>query len=319
MTLRRPVTVTTWLLLSLVVIGLSPVLLGLAELSAAVRRDRRPVMFVRVLVAYFAYELGTLVGCGVLWVAGGRRRVRAHWRLLRWFVAGLAGGITSALEISIEPEPSPEAETALRTDGPLLVFSRHAGPGDTLFLAHRLLSEFDRLPSVVFKESLAIDPSIDLLSHRLPHAVLDTSDRDECETEITRVSGQLGPRGALLLFPEGGNFTEERRRSALDRLRRKGRDRQAAQAEQMPRVLPPHPIGVQCALAANPDADVVFAAHTGLGLAASPGALWRDVPAGRTLRTRMWLVPARQVPTDRDAQAEWLYEWWQRIDDWIAG
>jgi 1-acyl-sn-glycerol-3-phosphate acyltransferase len=318
MTLKRPFTVVTWLVLGLLFLAASPVALALAGVASAAMGDRRALVFVRALTAYFAYEVGALAACGALWLAGGRRHVAAHWRLLRWFVHGLTGQVASALEITVAPEASPEAEAALRADGPLLVFSRHAGPGDTLLLADRLLSEFGRRPSVVFKEALAIDPTVDLLGHRLPHAVLDTSDRDECEAAIGRVSAQLGARGVLLLFPEGGNFTQERRRSALAKLRRKGHDREARRAERMTHVLPPHPIGVQCAVDANPRADVIFAAHTGLGIAASPGALWRDMPLGRTLRTRLWLVPAGEVPADADAQAQWLYDWWQRIDDWIA-
>ncbi len=59
---------------------------------------------------------------------------------------------------------------------------------------------------------------------------------------------------------------------------------------------------------------MIFAAHTGLGLAAFPRELWREMPIGRTLRTRMWLVPADERPTDPDSQVEWLYEWWKRVD-----
>jgi 1-acyl-sn-glycerol-3-phosphate acyltransferase len=318
-TLRRPFTVVTWMVLGLLIVLLSPVLAALAGVASAATGDRRPLVFVRVLTAYFAYEVGALTACGALWLVGGRRRRDAHWRLLRWFVRGLARQGTSALEVTVVPEPGPEADAALRADGPLLMFSRHAGPGDTILLADRLLSEFERRPSIVFKEALAIDPTIDLLGHRLPHAVLDTSDRDECEARIGQVSAQLGQRGVLMLFPEGGNFTQERRRTALAKLRRRGHNREAARAERMPHVLPPHPAGVQCALDANPQADVIFAAHTGLGLAASPKTLWREMPVGRTLRTHMWLVPAHEVPRDDEARTEWLYDWWKRIDEWVAG
>ena len=64
-------------------------------------------------------------------------------------------------------------------------------------------------------------------------------------------------------------------------------------------------------------ADVIFGAHTGLGLAAFPREIWRRTPIGRTLRERMWLVPADERPDDPEAQVQWLYEWWHRIDDWV--
>jgi 1-acyl-sn-glycerol-3-phosphate acyltransferase len=322
--LRRPLTVVSWLVLSTLVLAISPLLLVLAALARALTRSRKPLIFTRLLITYFAHELATLLACGALWLISGAGRFmrtapfqRLHWRLLRWYVRGIAARALSALEIIVSPEHSPEAVQALQADGPLLAFSRHAGPADTILIADQLLSRFDRHPSVVFKETLAVDPSIDLLAHRLPHAVLDTSDRTECETEITRVTEQLDRRGVLLLFPEGGNFTPERRRSALRKLWGKGRRQEAAAAEQMPHVLPPHPTGVQTALAANPTANVIFAAHTGLGLAAYPGQLWRNMPIGRTLHTRLWLAPASEIPRDPDRQTEWLYDWWKRIDDWI--
>jgi hypothetical protein len=85
----------------------------------------------------------------------------------------------------------------------------------------------------------------------------------------------------------------------------------------MENVLPPHPTGALAALRGSPWADVIFAAHTGLGLALSAGELWRRLPVGRTLKTQMWLVPASERPQGQDEQEKWLYHWWQRLDDWI--
>jgi hypothetical protein len=119
------------------------------------------------------------------------------------------------------------------------------------------------------------------------------------------------------LFPEGGNFTPERRRRAIRSLWRKGERRAAREAQRMSHVLPPRPSGLQAALRGREQAPVVFAAHTGLGLAAYPLELWRDAPIGGTLHTRMWLVPASEIPADPEQQILWLNEWWTRIDNWI--
>jgi hypothetical protein len=199
----------------------------------------------------------------------------------------------------------------------VLVFSRHAGPGDTFLIVDRLMSRFDRRASVILKQTWALEPCVDLLAHRLPQALVDTGDREDAVVQIENVATELDRRGALLLFPEGGNFTPERRRSALSKLRRKGRRRAAARAQEMSNVLPPRPSGALAAIRGNPNADVIFAGHTGLGLAASPSDLWRDMPIGRTLRTRMWLVPASDVPADSDDQVAWLNQWWRTIDGWI--
>jgi 1-acyl-sn-glycerol-3-phosphate acyltransferase len=317
------VTITTWTVLSIACLLLSPLLLAGAALAAAVLRRPQPVLLVRFLIAYFALELRVLVRCGVLWVASGfGTRIRSprfralHYELLRAFVHRLATRLRTLLDIDVEPVLSEDVRRALATDRPLLFFSRHAGPGDTLLLVDLLL-RFDRLPSVVFKDTLAIDPCVDLVGHRLPQAILDTSDREESEERIEEVAATLDGRGILVLFPEGGNFTVERRRRALRSLWRKGRREEAEAAHRMSHVMPPHPTGALAAMRGLPTADVIFSAHTGLGLAAFPRELWRHTPIGGTLTTQMWLAPAGERPADPDEQVEWLYGWWERLNRWV--
>ena len=322
--IRRPLTVTAWLMMSSVCLLLSPILLAIAAVASALTGRPQPLILARLVISYFGRELTVLVACGAMWLASGfgirmrsRRWQLLHYRLLRWFVRGLAAQMLTLLDIDIEASISPQALRSLELDRPLLFFSRHAGPGDTVLLVDQLLSDHGRLPSVVFKETLAIDPCIDLIGHRLPHAVLDGSDPEESEGLIESVAAKLGPRGVLVLFPEGGNFTPERRRKAIDRLWRKDRRREAAKGETMTHMLPPHSTGALAALRGNPDADVVFSAHTGLGLAAFPRELWRHTPIGRTLKIRMWLAPAGDRPGDPDEQVKWLYDWWKRLDEWV--
>ena len=322
--IRRPLTITTWVVLSVAALALSPLLYAGAALAAAVLRRPQPLLLVRFAIAYFALELRILVRCGVLWVASGfgaqirSPRFRAlHYELLRTFVCTLAQRLRTLLEIDIAPEIPDDVGRALESDQPLLFFSRHAGPGDTLLLVDLLLRAYNRLPSVVFKDTLAIDPCVDLVGHRLPQAILDTSDRQESEERIEQVARSLDPRGILVLFPEGGNFTPERRRRALRKLWRRGRRRAAEQAREMEHVMPPQPSGACAAMRGLPDAGVIFSAHTGLGLAAFPDEIWRHTPIGATLHTHMWLAPAADRPVDPDQQIEWLYGWWQRIDRWL--
>jgi 1-acyl-sn-glycerol-3-phosphate acyltransferase len=322
--LRRPVTVTVWLLVSLICLTLSPILLTLAALVSALTSRPQVLIFTRLAIVYFRLELVALIACGALWLAsaggrfmGTRHFQRLHLVLLRWFVHAFAVRWVSLLEIDVPEEPPSEASRALEADGPLLFFSRHAGPGDTILLIDRLLTRFERAPSVVFKQSVAVDPCVDLIAHRLPHAVLDTSDPEACEARIAQVAADLSDRGVLLLFPEGGNFTHERRRRAIGKLRRTGRRREAARAEGMTHVLPPRPSGALAALRANPTADVVFGAHSGLGLAAFPREIWRQTPLRRTFRSRMWLASTAERPVDAEAQVVWIYDWWKRLDDWI--
>jgi 1-acyl-sn-glycerol-3-phosphate acyltransferase len=323
--IRRPVSITLWIVLSIALLAVSPLLLLAAELVGGLTGDRRLAIATRIAIAYFTRELVTLAACAAIWLASGAgRRLGSapaqalHWRLLRWFVGGIARGVARSLNIRIVEEAgSDSAAAALHGDRPLLVLSRHAGPADTILLVDRLVSHFARRPSVVFKEPLVLDPAVDLLAHRLPHAVLDTDNPPECEARIAQTAAALGRRGVLLMFPEGGNFTPQRRRNVLRSLRRRGHQTAATAGERMHHVLPPRPSGTVAALRANPTADVVFAAHTGLGLAAFPRDIWRHLPVNGTLRTQMWLVSRAEVPGAEDEIAAWLNKWWARIDAWI--
>jgi 1-acyl-sn-glycerol-3-phosphate acyltransferase len=322
--LRRPVTVTAWLLVSTTVLALSPLLLALAALASAVTGRPQVLIFTRLAIVYFALELLVLIACGALWLAacGGllmkaKLFQRLHLALLRWFVHAFTLRWIALLEIELPDEQPSAANRALDADGALLFFSRHAGPGDTILLIDRLLTRYARAPSVVLKESVAIDPCVDLIAHRLPHAVLDTADPEACEARIEEVAAGLGERGVLLLFPEGGNFTPARRRRAIRTLRRGGRRRDAARADAMEHVLPPRPGGALAALRGNPTAEVIFGAHTGLGLAAFPREIWRQTPLKRSFKSAMWLTPVAGRPTERDGQIAWLYDWWKRLDDWV--
>jgi 1-acyl-sn-glycerol-3-phosphate acyltransferase len=184
-------------------------------------------------------------------------------------------------------------------------------------LVHLLLTRFRRFPHVVMKQQLALDPAIDLAARRLPQALLDMSDDEACKAQIGALARLGDERGVLLLFPEGGNFTERRRRRAIVGLLRRGKRRQAQRARAMEHVIAPRPGGAVAALRAAPDLDVVFSAHTGLGREAFASELWRRLPSGQTMHVRMWLSAAAERPTDPDALERWLYDWWERMDAWI--
>ncbi len=58
----------------------------------------------------------------------------------------------------------------------------------------------------------------------------------------------MGQGSALVIFPEGGNWTPFRWRRAIDRLRRRGRPDLAERAAAMPNFLPPHATGALTAI-----------------------------------------------------------------------
>ena len=77
--------------------------------------------------------------------------------------------------------------------------------------------------------------------------------------------------------------------------------------------------GVTAAIAAAPEADVVFVAHTLFEVVGTVTRAWRRIPLGAPVWVCFWRVPAAEVPRDRVEVARWLYAWWARIEAWIAG
>ena len=137
-------------------------------------------------------------------------------------------------------------------------------------------------------------------------------------TRLTALARGLDCDDAILLFPEGGNWTPVRHRRAITRLLRAGRREAAADAESNPNVLPPRPSGVLACLAGRPDLGVAIVAHTGLEDIVSPTAVWRALPVtGRPMTVRWWYEPAGTLP-DADAdRREWLRLQWAIVDSWI--
>jgi 1-acyl-sn-glycerol-3-phosphate acyltransferase len=77
--------------------------------------------------------------------------------------------------------------------------------------------DHDRRPRIVLKDLLQLDPLVDVYLNRLPNAFLRAG-ADDSTARVAQLAHGLGDEDALLIFPEGGNFSEGRRRRAIDRL-----------------------------------------------------------------------------------------------------
>jgi hypothetical protein len=178
---------------------------------------------------------------------------------------------------------------------------------------------FDRRPRVVMPAFLQWDPVADVVCHRLPSLFIDHDPEhsDEYVRKIGDLARGMGDRDAFVLYPEGNDFTERLRLRAIAYLRRKGHNRAAERAEAMERVLPPRHRGPLAAIQAAPEADVVLVAHTALEELGSFAELYRRLPLERPVKARYWRIPAGEVPREQEPLIEWLYGWWQVIDDWI--
>jgi 1-acyl-sn-glycerol-3-phosphate acyltransferase len=325
---RRPATVTLVVGLSLL-LTLAPVVLLVGALVSPLLPGRwRPLRVLAFLLVYLALELAALVAAVVLWYAAGFGRelrspsfVTAHYWVLRRVLHALVVAARWLFRLRIHTDGagwSPLDDGVPGSTNAMLVLSRHAGPGDSFLLVETLMDrDHLRRPRIVLKDALQLDPAVDVYLNRLPSAFL-TPGRPDSAEQVGRLATDLGEQDALLIFPEGGNFTPRRRRRAIDALRRKGLVAQADAAEGMEHLLPPRPGGVVAALDAAPHADVVFVAHTGLEHLSTPRDLWRGIPMDGQVAMRWDFVPAAEVPSGRDERASWLFDRWADMDRWIA-
>jgi 1-acyl-sn-glycerol-3-phosphate acyltransferase len=305
--------VTALPVIALVLLALAPVLPGRTRALrvvwlAAVHLVLESLLLALMLCLWLGTGFGALMGRPLM--------QRVHYELVAAYLRLLFSETSRVMRLDVSVEgPAPDAYL----DRPLLVFSRHAGPGDSFLVAHALVNWYDREPRIVLKDTLQWDPAIDVVLNRLPNRFIRPGRKGaNLEEEVGALARGLDDDDAFVIFPEGGNFTVERRERAIARLRGLGLHRMALRAERMIHVLAPRPGGVVAALANAPDAAVVWVAHTGVDHLTTVGDVWRALPMRLPIRMRWWLVPAASVPRDKDAQVEWLYEWWERIDGWVA-
>ncbi|MFC5825809.1 1-acyl-sn-glycerol-3-phosphate acyltransferase [Nonomuraea insulae] len=283
--------------------------------------QRRGARFVWFGVVWLTLESAVLMACLWLWVAGGARRQERHYGLIRWFLQKVYAAAVRIFRLTMdieEPELTADERSA-RLTRPIIVLSRHAGPGDSFLLIYHLLAGYQRRPRIVMKAALQYDPSLDVVINRLPNAFVPRkSGQTRIIDEIRRLSATMEDQDALVIFPEGGNFTPRRRRLAIRRLEEKGLAEEAKRARGMDHLLPPRPNGAIAAIEACPSADVIFVAHTGLDDLITMGDVWRKLPLSAHITAKWWRVPADQVPTAREERIRWLYDHWEQIDSWIS-
>jgi 1-acyl-sn-glycerol-3-phosphate acyltransferase len=332
---RRLVLAPLAVVIAVAVVLLSP-LLALLTVAFGLLGHARPGRMRGLRLLYFALiwlgaETSALFMCLGLWIAsgfGGRLRTEPyqsrHYAIMRWFLDLLYSGGTRTFGVRVEvdePELTDE-ERAARLTRPIIVLSRHAGPGDSFLLVRHLLSVYGRRPRMVMKATMQLDPGVDVVTNRLPNVFVQHGRTGEKVyiDQIERLARGLDQAGALVIFPEGGNWTPGRWQRGIRRLERIGRRDLAARAREMPNLLAPRTGGALAAIAACRDADVIFVAHAGLDRLVSVRDVWRSLPMNQVIRAKWWRVPVDEVPRslDHEAQVQWLYDWWERIDSWIS-
>ena len=205
-------------------------------------------------------------------------------------------------------------------DRPVILLSRHAGPGDAFLILRVVLRDGKRRPMFVGAAKLQWDPFLDIVGERIGnHYLLQNPTDPEADlASVAAMAASLKSNDTLGIFPEGGNFTPARREHRIESLKAKGRDDLVRTAESLQHTLLPRTGGTVAALQAAPDAVVLILAHAGLDDLWGFGDLWAAVPLSRTVVAHSWTVMPNERPDDRRELAVWLCREWQKVDDWIG-
>ncbi|HUR76177.1 MAG TPA: hypothetical protein VMZ00_17970 [Sporichthya sp.] len=284
----------------------------------------RPPRFRALRVAAFAVlytvgECACLLACAALWLRSpfpGRRDAERweswHVQLLRGLLGSLLRGAEALFRFRLRLE-SPRGAT-LDPERPLLVLGRHAGPGASFVLVHVLIQRFGRVPRIVLKRRLRLDPALDVLLTRIGCAFLGGPGSTGA---VAQLAAQLRGRDALLIYPEGSDWTPTRHRLAVTKLRLRGLRARASAAAARPHVLPPRSGGTFAALTGAPQAQLAVFMHTGHDDLLEAGALWRALPLRRELHMVWWSEPRPEV-ADEAQCGRWLDGLWGDIDAWVS-
>jgi 1-acyl-sn-glycerol-3-phosphate acyltransferase len=293
-----------------------------ALVFAPFTRRRRVLRLAALGAAYLVMELAVLTTGPAIWLWSVMTRRSAEWweqknfAVLRRALSMIlrAARHTVGFELVVDEKSMvPEAAGT----APVLVLSRHGGPGDSFAVVHLLLTSWQRSVRVVMKDILQWDPALDLVLNRLSACFISSRTRGPDTDQIARLAGELKSSDALLLFPEGANWTPTRQKNVARSLRRHGKVRAAWVAGQLAHVLPVRPAGVLACWARRPDLSLVVIAHTGLDKLVSVATAWRALPLHVPMVLRSWTYAAGAIPPDADAQLNWLTTEWAVVDEWI--
>jgi len=300
--------VPTVIILEILILIYAPLLLVAAGLVAAGTGSTRPVRSTALVVAYAGIELSTL-----------RRLIRRDERdwdgVLRDVLARAYAAVQAILDVRLVLEDGSATREQLTTGNGLLVLARHCGPGDSLFIAWLLVVHYRLRLRVVLKSTLRLGPTLDMAADPLPLCFVGHRG-PRARRRIHELAAAMSPGEALLLFPEGANFSWPRWRRAVSSLSAAGAHGAAQRASRRTYTLPPHRGGAAAALLGSPEADVLLLAHTGLA-PDGRGRPWWRLPVHHDLIVRTILAPAATVPRDRETLAGWLDDAWSQVDSWV--
>jgi 1-acyl-sn-glycerol-3-phosphate acyltransferase len=320
--MRRAISIPLMYIVLFLMLCLYPLLLPVLGVMDIVRKNGWSGLRLAAFAFWYIYlECAGIIlaTCSWLFYLGGSRRpdryLQANYAIQSWWLNHL--GFNS---FRIYNDPLVVEGGELPAGGSTLLFLRHSSTMDTVLggmfgtVRHKVRYRY------VFKKELLWDPCLDIMGNRLQNYFVNRSSNNiQQEIEnIGRLAHDLGENEGVLMYPEGTRFTEKKRLRILEKLKAAGDQQGLARAESLKNLLPPRLGGTLELLKQNTHADVVFCAHVGLEKASSFTELINGELFNRTVYVKFWRTPFSEIPTEREEQIDWLFEQWQKMDDYIG-
>ena len=189
--LRRLVTVPFATALSVCVLVLSPLLLAGGALVAVATRSTRPA---RTVGLGDGVRLHRTTHAGE---ACGRRRRRrsAHDATSSTRPTPPRAGV---LDVEVVLDPSSASPESIPRDEPVIVLSRHCGPGDSVLVAWLLMFSYRLRVRIVLKAILRYEPVLDFAGQRgMPVLPGPRRPRPSTDSRSRRIAGRRAGAAAL--------------------------------------------------------------------------------------------------------------------------
>jgi len=285
---------------------------------------RKPWVGIRLTLFLWWFLLGemrALATIAWIWFSNGgpfrgdsERRRLGIYNLRVWWCRHHLSGIRALFGLRFEVE-----NLEVAGPGPVIVMIRHASIIDNT-LPDALISHAHGIGlRYVIKRELQSIPVIDIGGRWCPTNFVRRASGD-AEGEIKRLvllAEDLEAGEGILIYPEGTRATAPKIARAKEKVAA-ARPDLAPVVGRLENLLPPRLGGTLAILEELPDVDVVFCGHVGFDGFERIGDIWSGALVGKTIEVTNWRVPAAEIPEGREEQTRWLYENWQRMDDWVG-
>jgi hypothetical protein len=320
--IRRGITVPAFGFIWLFMLVTMPLSLPGAALYDLVRNRTFPA--VRTILMVFMYFTAANAGVAAALSSWLRWRltpqtregfIERQYAIQRWWAMTLYRAAVRLYGIKLDIE-----EQGMENPRPCIIFVRHVCVFDNLVPYVTITERHGIFMRWALNRYLLRDPAIDIVGSRLTNAFV-RNDRRHGDREVQRVVSLLdglGEHEGVQMFPEGALFNPVRRQRILQRLAESPDSYLLERARRLTNTLPPRLGGTIGLLQANPGHDAVFISHTGLEGSGSYRRILRGALVGKHVRVRIWRVPFAEIPTGQQAQIDWFYSQWERVDRFVG-